>query len=142
MTAPVSGPRCTTCNRNRAVEDGLCRMHHPRWEADRRARGAKRNPRFAKVLGGLPEIDRAKVPTVAKMLDRLLDVADAVERGSLDPSRGQAIARLLDLAVKILSSERDRVRSTEGPDVGLVSSPKAWLEADETSASAPKETVQ
>ncbi len=108
MTAPVTGPRCTACNRNRAVKDGLCRMHHRDFLADRQAAGKRRNPRFSKVLADAPALDRAKSPTIAGIIDRALDVADAVQRGSLEPPQGQAIARCLDLARVCLEGERER----------------------------------
>ena len=54
----------------------LCSNHDPALADQRRRAGATRRPRFAKILAVSSEqdFDRAKAPTIAYVIDKLLDV--------------------------------------------------------------------
>jgi hypothetical protein len=52
-----------------------CVNHDPSLAAKRSAQGRIRHVRFAHVLEDLPPVDRARVPTIARIIDELLDIA-------------------------------------------------------------------
>lgn len=56
-------------------------MHDPRLAARRAAAGKTRHPRFTLEVGG-ETYDRARVPTIAHIIDRAMDVADRARRAS------------------------------------------------------------
>jgi hypothetical protein len=118
--------------KNWAVGGEFCRLHDPDLAAVRRASGAKRKLRFeaprpVEIAGEL--WDRKKVPTLAYIINRLLDIADAAEACKLP---GEAAG--LGVAVKALSVVRQcledehvrRSQGVPGPGVTPAAAVPSW----------------
>jgi hypothetical protein len=106
--------RCSAEKRGRpcknfAVNGGKCALHDPD-QRERWARaGRKRKPRFGKaMLVGDHVFDRARAPTIAHLVDRLMGIADSCEAGKLDPRLASAAISAIRGAHAALVIERER----------------------------------
>lgn len=85
-----------------------CTNHDPAGVERRRAAGAVRHPRFTRVVHVDGQLLPAEnVPTVAKVINALLRIADAAERGDLDPRQAMAATAALKVAREALEAERE-----------------------------------
>lgn len=111
-----------------AKREGWCRNHDPEEAEARSKRVTARHPRFdaPKTRVGDQDFDRAKVPTIAKVADMLLDrnddlkaIATRIDRGELDPKRGTVMVSALrgskdalKAVSALLYNERKHVQAT------------------------------
>ena len=86
-----------------------CSNHDPEQAERRRLAGKTRHKRFARavLLDGM-KFDRAKAPTIPHVLDRVLEVTDAVKGGTLDHRIGAVVLAGLRLVRDTLYDERER----------------------------------
>lgn len=87
-----------------------CSNHDPEERERRAAAGRRRNLRFTQVLHdeqGVPHaFDRAKVPTIAHIVDELLLVSQDVRHEHLTPLQGRTMVAALKAAREALFDER------------------------------------
>ena|ERR1700761_2664695 len=104
---PPSDPKCAATTKGgqpcplAARHGAFCWRHDPAQADHRRAVGRIRHTRFVASIGG-QEFDRAKVPTVARLVDRILDLERA-----LATCTDIVKAKIIDLRLKALLAARD-----------------------------------
>jgi hypothetical protein len=133
-----------------------CSMHDPRLAAKRKAAGRVRHPRFAQVLSAAtlaaapeaPAMDRSRVPTIAYIIDRLLDIEDEAshgdgENGECTNAKGLSVAvgalrevrAILESERVRIEKERERAERAAGGGPSVPGAPlRPWLEADQSPA--------